>query len=100
MRDIYDYLEISRNTRIRVTHIFETHVHADHVNGTLELKRASRAAIHIHESAPVKYACKKLVHGDEFTFDMAHICILHTPGHTLTPSPCLCPIVPDSRNRN
>ena len=81
-RDIDDYLEISRNTGMRVTHIFETHVHADHVSGAWELERATGGTIYIHESAPVEYVCKKLGHGNEFTLGMTHIRILHTPGHT------------------
>ena len=55
-RDIQDYLNISREEGMRITHVFNTHVHADHVSGDQELRLATGADIYIHESAPVKYA--------------------------------------------
>ncbi|MCL2105070.1 MAG: MBL fold metallo-hydrolase [Kiritimatiellaeota bacterium] len=81
-RDIGVYLRISEEQGMRITHIFDTHIHADHISGTQQLRDATSADIHIHESAPVGYAAKKLKHGDEFTFGSAIIRVLHTPGHT------------------
>ena len=52
-RDVQDYLDISREEGMRITHIFNTHVHADHVSGDQELRSATDADIYIHESAPV-----------------------------------------------
>ena len=81
-RDIGEYLELAHKHGMKITHIFDTHVHADHVSGARELSRATGAAIHIHESAPVDYPAVKVRSGDAFTFGAAHIRVLHTPGHT------------------
>lgn len=81
-RDIGVYLEAVKAHGMRVTHIFETHVHADHVSGARELARATGAKIYIHESAPVAYATEKVQHNDSFSIGNADIRVLHTPGHT------------------
>ena len=63
-RDVQDYLDISREEGMRITHIFNTHVHADHVSGDQELRSATDADIYIFEIGAAK------------------IQVLHTPGHT------------------
>jgi hydroxyacylglutathione hydrolase len=81
-RDVQDYLDIAREEGMQITHVFNTHVHADHVSGDQELRLATGADIYIHESAPVEYNHKVLKEGDSFELGVARIEVLHTPGHT------------------
>ncbi len=81
-RDVQDYMDISRDEGMRITHIIETHVHADHVSGNLELKSRTGAEIYFSEYAPVTFAHKTLKEGDTIEFGMVKLEILHTPGHT------------------
>ena len=81
-RDTDVYLRIADEHGMRITHIFDTHVHADHISGAQQLRAQTGADIYIHESAPVTYEAKKLKEGDEFTFGNPVIRVLHTPGHT------------------
>ncbi len=81
-RDIDDYLAISREEGMRITHVFNTHVHADHVSGDQELRLATGADIYIHESAPVAYPHRTLTEGRVYEIGAAKIEVLHTPGHT------------------
>jgi glyoxylase-like metal-dependent hydrolase (beta-lactamase superfamily II)/rhodanese-related sulfurtransferase len=81
-RDIQDYLNIAREEGMQITHVFNTHVHADHVSGDQELRYATGADIYIHESAPVQYRHKDIQEGDVFEIGAAKIEVLHTPGHT------------------
>ena len=81
-RDVGVYLNIAREHEMRITHIFDTHVHADHVSGAQELRALTGADICIHESAPVRYQAKKLRDGDAFSFGNVAIRVVHTPGHT------------------
>lgn len=81
-RDVQDYLEIAREEGMQITHIINTHVHADHVSGDQELRLATGADIYIHESAPVEYKHQALKEGDVFELGAAKIEVLHTPGHT------------------
>ncbi len=81
-RDIEDYLEISRREGMRITHVFNTHLHADHISGDQELREATGADIYINEGTPIHYPHKALNHGDSFDLGAARIDVLHTPGHT------------------
>ena len=81
-RDMGVYLRLAEAYGLRITHIFETHVHADHVSGAQELRASTNADIYIHESAPVGYEARNLKNGDEFKFGHAAVRVLHTPGHT------------------
>jgi len=81
-RDTTVYLRVANENGMRITHIFDTHVHADHVSGAQQLRAETGASIYIHESAPVSYGAEKVKEGDEFTFGNALIRVLHTPGHT------------------
>jgi glyoxylase-like metal-dependent hydrolase (beta-lactamase superfamily II) len=81
-RDIQDYLTIAREEGMQISHVFNTHVHADHVSGDQELRLATGADIYIHESAPVEYRHKNLKEEDIFETGAAKIKVLHTQGHT------------------
>ena len=81
-RDFDVYLRAAEKGGMRITHIFDTHVHADHISGAQELRAATGADIYIHESAPVHYEAKKLKDGDTFRFGFVVMRTLHTPGHT------------------
>ncbi|MDZ7833406.1 MAG: MBL fold metallo-hydrolase [Desulfobacterales bacterium] len=81
-RDVQDYMDISRDEGMKITHIIETHVHADHVSGNQELKSRTGADIYYSEHAPVAFDHKKLKEGDVIEFGMVKLEILNTPGHT------------------
>jgi hydroxyacylglutathione hydrolase len=81
-RDVQDYLEISRNEGMKITHIFETHVHADHVSGNLELQSHTGADIYFYENAPVTFPHKTVKEGDVIKLGVVKLEVLHTPGHT------------------
>jgi glyoxylase-like metal-dependent hydrolase (beta-lactamase superfamily II)/rhodanese-related sulfurtransferase len=81
-RDVQEYMDISRDEGMKITHIIETHVHADHVSGNQELKSRTGAAICFSEHAPVTFDYQKLREGDVIEFGQVKLEILHTPGHT------------------
>ncbi|MBL0712155.1 MAG: MBL fold metallo-hydrolase, partial [Desulfosarcina sp.] len=81
-RDVQDYIDLARKNDMRITHIFETHVHADHVSGNMELKSRTGARIHFMEGSPVAFDHEVVKEGDVFDFGNARLEILKTPGHT------------------
>ncbi|SKA76367.1 MBL fold metallo-hydrolase [Desulfobaculum bizertense] len=81
-RDIQDYLDISRREGMKITHIIETHVHADHVSGNQELKSRTGATIYMEKDSPVSFPFEPLKEGDRLEIGAARMDILETPGHT------------------
>ncbi|MDE3133966.1 MAG: MBL fold metallo-hydrolase [Acidobacteriota bacterium] len=79
--EIDEYLELARYLSVRITDIFETHNHADHVSGHGRLSAATGATIHIHRLVAPEFAHEPFDHGDEFALGALRIRALHTPGH-------------------
>ncbi len=67
---------------MRITHIFETHVQADHVSGAQRLAVVTGAPVLVHTSAPVEFPHVDLEDGEEHEMGNVRITVLHTPGHT------------------
>ncbi len=81
-RDIQDYLDIAKNEGMQITHVIETHIHADHVSGNQELRSLTGADIYLYESAPVTFEHKSLKEGDIINLGAAKLEVIYTPGHT------------------
>ena len=58
MRDIRPYLDAAQKEGLRVTHVAETHIHADYVSGGRELAAATGAMLYVSDCGPAdwKYA--------------------------------------------
>ena len=83
--DVEKYISLAREKNVSITHIFETHIHADLVSGSRELcARVDSAKIYVSHEAGAKYGfeTEKLRNGDTFTFGDTLITVRHTPGHT------------------
>lgn len=80
--EISDYLRIAKEQETRITHIIETHIHADHISGARKLSEATEAAIYFHKSAQVDYDFKPLTEGETIDLGNAQVKIITTPGHT------------------
>lgn len=81
-RDVDVYLEHARRHNVRITHILETHIHADFVSGSLELHAATGAPIFVGETSEYGFEHKALREGDSLSLGSLTIEVLHTPGHT------------------
>lgn len=81
-RDIQDYLATADEYGLKITGVIDTHVHADHISGSQELKAVTGADIYMHSEAGASYEHKPLREGDRFEIGKAVLEILSTPGHT------------------
>jgi len=80
--EIEPYLEAAAQKSMRITHIFETHVQADHLSGARRLADVTGAQVLFHESAPVEFPHVEVADGAQHDLGNVSLSILHTPGHT------------------
>ena len=83
--DVDKYVELAREKNVSITHIFETHIHADLMSGSRELcARVDSAQVYGsgEEGAEYGFAIKKIKDGDTFAFGSTRVTVRHTPGHT------------------
>src|SRR5216110_3352528 len=83
--DVEIYVEMAREAGLAITHIFETHIHADLVSGSRELcARLESAKIYSSGEGGAEYGFgpEKIKDGDRFTFGEVLVTARHTPGHT------------------
>ena len=80
--DIVPYLDLAAERGYTITHVIDTHLHADHVSGNRALAGATGARLYLEESADVVFPFTPLRDGEEL-FLGEHLClrVLHTPGH-------------------
>ncbi|MBN8656334.1 MAG: MBL fold metallo-hydrolase [Anaerolineae bacterium] len=81
-RDIQKYLETAQNRGLKITHIIETHLHADHVSGNSDLAARTGADIYLHENSGAEFPHKKVKQDDVIELGNIRLKVLHTPGHT------------------
>lgn len=87
-RDVEEFIEIAKREGLRIAHILETHVHADFVSGSAELKARLSGEPQIHASGlggaqwTPPYADHVVKDGDEVCLGGVRLKAIHTPGHT------------------
>lgn len=89
-RDVEQYVLAAATEGLRVTHVTETHIHADFVSGSRELAQRTGARLLLSDEgdADWKYGFAResratlLRGGDRFMVGNIRFDVLHTPGHT------------------
>jgi glyoxylase-like metal-dependent hydrolase (beta-lactamase superfamily II)/rhodanese-related sulfurtransferase len=79
---VAEYLGIARKKGLRITHVVETHTHADHISGNRDLVAATQAAIVLHRSSPAVFEHESVEDGAVLRVGNVELKMLHTPGHT------------------
>jgi hydroxyacylglutathione hydrolase len=88
VRNIEEVRDFIKNSELRLKAIVETHVHADFVSGSKELKAAfnNQPFIYCSEMGGEKwvprYADRRVQDGDKIQIGSLNLQALHTPGHT------------------
>ncbi len=90
------FVEEARKADVKITHVVDTHVHADHYSGGRKLAEIMGSSYCLHESnaGKVGFDFEPLCDGQTLNLGNVQVEVLHTPGHT---SDSLCLLVTDLR---
>ncbi len=77
------YLNLARQRRWTITHVLDTHIHADHLSRSRSLADQAGATLHLPDQDRVSFPFSRLHEGDEIAFGDARLTALATPGHTM-----------------
>lgn len=90
MRNVTPYLRAAEKEGLRITHVTETHIHADFVSGSRELAASTGATIYLSDMGDANW--KYAFAGDEnvilvrdqdsWMVGNIRVDVIHTPGHT------------------
>lgn len=81
-RDVQRYLDAAAARGLKITHIIETHLHADHVSGNSDLAAQTGAEIYLHQAAEATFPHRKLNGNDVLRLGNVELQVRFTPGHT------------------
>src|SRR6266436_6166596 len=79
---VHEYLRLARRRGLTITHVVETHTHADHISGNRDLATATGAPIFAHAAAGLAFDHERLRDGDAIGVGNIRLTVAHTPGHT------------------
>src|SRR5258708_5401578 len=83
-RDIERYLDLANRNDVRITHILETHIHADFVSGSRELAARTGASICVGSAPNYGFEHRALCEGDTVTVGATLLNHAHPRPHTRT----------------
>jgi len=85
-RDVDTYLDIAKANNMKITHILETHIHADFLAGSRELAALTGAELYLSAEGGEGWTYEFPHHGlkdnEEIKLGNLIFKVLHTPGHT------------------
>ena len=84
VRHVDQFISLASSLNVKITHVLDTHLHADHISGGPDLAKKTGAVYHLHpadaEKASISYV--PLVDGKTIPFGNNSIDVIHSPGHT------------------
>lgn len=90
-RDVEQYINEAAREGLRITHVTETHIHADFVSGSRELAQRTGARLLLSDEGDANWKYQYvnrqdnhqwLYDGDRIVIGRINVEVLHTPGHT------------------
>ncbi len=90
LRDASRYLAAAAEEDVTITHVTETHIHADFVSGAHDLAEATGAKLYLSDmggpdwkyKSAGRWNARPLIDGSSFMVGNVRFDAMHTPGHT------------------
>ncbi len=84
VRHVDRILDLADSLSLRIVHVLDTHLQADHISGGREIARRTGAAYHMHaaDAEGASFSYTPLQDGAVLRFGTSALTILHSPGHT------------------
>lgn len=88
------FIQQAEEHDVTITHVIDTHVHADHYSGAKVLAERIGARYCLHENSKVNFPVERLQDNQVIEVGNVSVTVLHTPGHTYD---SICLLVSDHR---
>ncbi|MBX3390388.1 MAG: MBL fold metallo-hydrolase [Phycisphaeraceae bacterium] len=91
LRHVHHYTELAREKNLKIETVIDTHGHADHISGGVELAARSRASYYLHpydaihpiDVLPATIDYEYIANDRVFRSGSRELRTIHIPGHTL-----------------
>jgi glyoxylase-like metal-dependent hydrolase (beta-lactamase superfamily II)/rhodanese-related sulfurtransferase len=77
-----DYISLLESRKLRLTHVIDTHTHADHISAGSALRDLTDCEYVMHQNASAGCVSVRVKDGDVLTLAGIRFDVVHTPGHT------------------
>ncbi len=81
-RDVDMYINEARELGVTITHILETHLHADFISGHMDLAAKTGARIYAPKAGNCRFEHVAVSEGDSTNIEDMRLDVLEAPGHT------------------
>lgn len=79
---VSNYIELLNKRNLTLTHVVDTHTHADHISAGPSMRDATDCEYVMHKFAPAKCVTIRVEDSDELLLAGKKATIIETPGHT------------------
>ncbi len=92
LEHVSEYLEMLDSEKLKLTHLIDTHTHADHISGGSALVDQTGCEYVMYIKAPAPCVTFRIGNGMKWDIAGIPVDVIHTPGHT---KDSICLIFPD-----
>ncbi len=90
LEHVREYISILEKERLELSHVIDTHTHADHISGGAALKDLTGCNYLMHTNAPSECVDIRVNDNETVRLSGLQFTFLHTPGHTMDSMCIVC----------